>query len=156
MNKMITTILTVLAILVLLPMMAWAQETTLTTSVPSCHVLHVELIGNGEVAIDNISCKQSGDLQIKRHTRPQLSVISAHDTRLRSAVLNGEDITKSITEGIYTMPELCFDSTLTVEFETIPTTPQTDDSFPLMPALCMLVCSSVGLLVLGIFRKRIK
>ena len=144
--KKITACLLFFAIWVLLPVTAYAQETTLTTRVPSSHTLHIDIAGNGEVVVDGIPCKQTGDLQIPRGTAPQISVKPADNAMLKSAFLDGIDITQELRNGTYKMPQMCLDANLAVTFETAPGTPQTGDFVP-VTALCFaMVLSFIGLL----------
>ena len=143
MKRKLTACLFVLAIWVLFPITVWAQETTLTTKVPSSHTLHIDIAGNGEVVVDGISCKQTGDLQIQRGATPQISVKPADNAVLKSAYLNGIDITQELRNGTYKMPQMCLDANLAVTFEAAPGTPQTGDPVP-VTALCFAMVLSVG------------
>lgn len=155
MKRKLTACLFVLVILVLLPVTVWAQETTLTTKIPSSHTLHIDIAGNGEVVIDGISCKQAGDLQIQRGISPQISAEAANGTVLKTAILNDKDITEDLRKGTYKMPQMCFDANLTVVFEAAPSTPQTGDPAS-VTALCltMLLSLSGALCCLPLPRKR--
>ncbi len=146
MKRKLTACLFVLAIWVLLPVTAYAQETTLTTKVPSSHTLYVDIAGNGEVVVDGVPCKQTGELQIQRGTTPQVSVKPADSAVLKNVLLNEKDITEELRKGIYKMPQMCFDAKLTVVFEAVTGTPQTGDPIP-VTALCFaMVLSLAGVL----------
>ena len=144
--KKVTACLFVLAIWVLFPITVWAQETTLTTKIPSSHTLHIDITGNGEVIVDGVICKQTSDLQIHRGTTPLISVKPADGAVLKSAFLNGIDITQDLRKGTYIMPEMCFDTKLTVVSEAVPGTPQTGDPVPVTGLWFAMVLSLAGAL----------
>lgn len=146
MKRKLTACLFILAIWVLFPVTAWAQETTITTQIPSNHTLHIDIAGNGEVLVDGVSCKQTGDLQIQRGTTPQITVKSAGGAVLKTAVLNEEDITEELSTATYLMPEMYFDAALTVVFESVSDVPQTGDPAPVKGLIFAMLLSVTGVL----------
>ena len=156
MKRKLTACLLIFAIWALFPITVWAQETTLTTKIPSSHTLHIDIAGNGRVIVDGVPCKQTGDLQIQRGTTPQISVKSADNAVLKSAYLNGIDITQELRKGTYSIPEMCFDTKLTVVFETVPGTPQTGDSVPVTALCFVMVLSFIGLLYCLLLQRKRK
>lgn len=144
--KKITAYLVCLLTVLVLPLVVSAQETTLTTKVPSSHTLYIDIAGNGEVVVDGVPCKQTGDLQIQRGTTPQVSVKPADGAVLKNVHLNEKDITEDLRKGAYILPKMCSDTKLIIVFETAPGTPQTGDPVPLA-ALCLaMVLSFIGML----------
>ena len=142
--KKITACLLIFAIWVLFPVTVRAQETTLTTRVPSSHMLHIDIAGNGRVIVDGVPCKQTGDLQIPRGTTPQISVKSADNAVLKSAYLNDIDITKELRNGTYIMQEMRYNANLTVLFDSVSGTPQTGDPVPVTLLCFAMVMSLAG------------
>ena len=116
------------AIVMLLPVTVWAQETTLTTVVPSSHVLHLELTGEGTIVVDGVAYTQSADIQIQRKSRPEISLQITDGNKLKSVLWGDEDITEAIRKGSWTMPEVIEDVSLSVTFEKTSSTPQTGDA----------------------------
>lgn len=146
MKRKFTACLLIFAIWMLLPVAVWAQETTLTTRVPPSHTLHIDIAGKGSVIVDGVPYKQTGDLQIQRGATPQISVKPTNGGVIKTATLNEKDITDELRKGTYSMPEMCFDTKLTVAFEAVPGTPQTGDPVP-VTALCFtMVLSLAGVL----------
>lgn len=146
MKRKLTAWLILLAIAVLLPVTVQAQETTLTTKVPSIHTLHIDIAGNGRVIVDGVPCKQTGNLQIPRGTTPQISVEPADGVVLKSAFLDGIDITQELCNGTHEMPQMCLDANLAVTFEAAPGIPQTGDSVPVVALCFTMVLSLAGVL----------
>lgn len=146
MKQKLTAYLFILVILALFPVAAYAQETTLTTKIPSSHTLHIDIAGNGEVLVDGVSWKQTGDLQIQRGTTPQITVKSAGGAVLKTAVLNEEDITEELGTATYCMPEMYFDAALTVVFESVSDIPQTGDPAPVKGLIFAMLLSVTGVL----------
>lgn len=138
----IVCFLTVLA----LPLVASAQETTLITKIPSCHTLHIDIAGKGEVIIDGVSCNQTGDLQIQRGATPQIWVKPADGWVIKTVLLEDEDITQKLCKGTCKMPQMCLDAKLTVIFEAVPGTPQTGDPVPAAVLCLAMVLSFIGML----------
>ena len=121
--KLITALILV-AIVMLLPVTVWAQETTLTTVVPSSHTLHLELSGEGAIVVDGVAYTQSADIQIQRKSRPEISLQITDGNKVKSVLWGDEDITEAIRKGSWTMPEVTEDVVLTVTFEKTSSTPQ--------------------------------
>ena len=132
------------AIVMLLPVTVWAQETTLTTVVPSSHILHLELTGEGTIVVDGVAYTQSTDIQIQRKSRPEISLQITDGYKVKSVLWGDEDITEAIRKGSWTMPEVIEDVSLSVTFEKTSSTPQTGDAF--QPELWL---STAGISLLG-------
>ena len=161
MKRKLTACLLIFAIWVLFPVTVWAQETTLTTKVPSSHRLQIDIAGKGEVIVDGISCKQSCDLQIQRGTTPQIAVKPANRSVVKSAILNDVDITQQLRKGTYKMPQMCFDGKLTVVFQAVPGAPQagsapTGDCVPVMALSVTMALSLTAALFCLLLQKKKK
>lgn len=130
--KKITACILFLAIFVLPPVTARAQETTLSTKIPSSHTLNIELVGNGRILVDETIYTQTESLEIKRGTSPKITFLSTDGAIVKAVFLDGEEITEDVLSGTWSMPPLCFNAELKVVFEFVPNTPQTGDPVPLM------------------------
>lgn len=136
------------AIVMLLPVAVWAQETTLTTVVPSSHILHLELTGEGAIVVDGVAYAKTADIQVQRQHRPEITIQAADGSKIKDVLWCREDVTTAIQNGKWTAPEITEDAVLTVTFEKISNTPQTGDSFHpglwigllIFSALCLMVC----------------
>ena len=142
------------AIVMLLPVTVWAQETTLTTVVPSSHVLHLELTGEGAVVVDGVAYTQSADIQIQRKSRPEISLQIADGNKVKSVLWGSEDITEAIRKGSWTMPEVIGDVSLSVTFEKVSDNPQTGDAFDLLLWFAIAALSLLGLTICWLMRKK--
>jgi hypothetical protein len=137
-----------IAIVILLPVTAMAQETTLTTVIPSSHTLHIELTGKGTVSVDGVAYAQSADAKIPRKGRPEISLQAADGYKIKVILWNDENITADFQSGKWTAPEITEDATLTVVLEKVSSNPQTGDtSHPglwfallILSVLAMIVC----------------
>lgn len=151
--KIVQAFILVLIVMVL-PAKAWAQETNLTTVVPSSHTLHIELTGNGTVVIDGVSYTQAVDLQLKRHSKPEIAILAADGFKIKTVFWGNEDITAAFQDEKWTAPEALEDAVLTVTFEKISSTPQTGDTFRPELWIGLLILSLLGLMVCLLKRKK--
>ena len=117
-------------IVMLLPITVWAQETTLTTTIPSSHTLHMEVTGNGTIKVDGVAYTKTASLQVQRQHRPEISVLAA-DGKIKTVLWDGDDVTAAFQSGKWTAPEILEDAVLQVVFEGPSDIPQTGDHRPL-------------------------
>ena len=144
------------AIVMLLPVTVWAQETTLTTVVPSSHILHIELTGEGAIVVDGVAYTRSADIQIQHKSRPEISLQITDGHKVKSVLWGSEDITEAIKKGIWTMPEVTEDVALTVTFEMTSSTPQTGDASRPDLWFTMAALSLIGMINCRLMRKKQK
>ena len=144
------------AIVMLLPVTVWAQETTLTTVVPSSHVLHLELTGEGAIVVDGVAYTQSADIQIQRKSRPEISLQITDGNKVKSVLWGSEDITEAIRKGSWTMPEVIEDVSLSVTFEKTSSTPQTGDASRPDLWFTIAALSLIGMIICWLMRKKQK
>ena len=149
-------VLILAAIVLLLPVMVWAQETTLTTDVPSSHILHLELIGEGAIVVDGVAYTQSADVQIQRKSRPEISLQITDGNKAKSVLWGSEDITEAIRKGSWTMPEVIEDVSLSVTFEKTSSTPQTGDVSRPDLWFTIAALSLIGMMICWLMRKKQK
>lgn len=131
----------------LLSVSVWAQETTLTADVPSVHALHIELTGNGKIVVDSVPYEKTADIQIKRHSAPEISVIPDSGWNLKSILLDGQDITAEFRGGIFDFSEMCDDRKLTVVFEAQSSIPQTGDQSNMELLYLLMFLSAFGMVL---------
>lgn len=151
--KRITACIVVLLTAMFLPLAVSAQETTLTTVVPSGHTLHIELMGEGRIVVDGVAYTQTADIQIQRHSQPVVSVKSNNNF---SVTFNGEDITEQIRNGNWRMPPMNRDTQLIVVFEGTATIPITGDRINASLLFVVAYLSLMGLLLCLRAQRRIK
>lgn len=150
----ITKAFILVLIVMVLPVTVWAQETTLTTNIPSVHTLHIELTGNGRIVVDGVSYEQTADKQIKRHSAPEISVIPDNGWKIKSVTLDGQDITGKIQRDTFTFPEIYGDVELIVVFEAQSGTPQTGDKSNIEMLFLLMLLSVIGMILcVGTYRK---
>lgn len=135
------------AIAMLLPITVWAQETTLTTVVPTNHILHIEVTGDGTITIDGVAYTQTADVQVWRQHRPEINIQAADGSIIKTVLWGNEDVTAAFQDGKWTAPEVLEDAVLTVTFEKISNTPQTGDNFHPECWIGLLVFSMLGFAV---------
>lgn len=152
--KRITAYIVILLIITALPLTVSAQKTTLTTVVPSSHLLHLELAGEGAIVVDGVAYTQSADIQIQRKSIPKISLQITDGNKVKSVLWGSEDITEAIRKGSWTMPEVIEDVSLSVTFEKISGTPQTGDTSHLGLWFSLLLFSMFGLIVCLLIRKK--
>lgn len=134
-------------IIALLPVSVWAQETTLTTNIPSVHTLHIELSGNGRIIVDGVPYEKTEDIQISRHSTPVISATPDSGWKLKSVSFSGKDITEQIQNGTFTCSEMCNNEELIVVFESQSNTPQTGDQSNIENLCLLMLLSVIGMLL---------
>ena len=144
------------AIVMFLPVTVWAQETTLTTVVPSSHILHLEMTGEGAIVVDGVAYTQSADIQIQRKSRPEISLQITDGHKAKSVLWGSEDITEAIRKGSWTMPEVIEDVSLSVTFEKTSSTPQTGDASRPDLWFTIAALSLIGVMICWLMRKKQK
>ena len=135
------------AFIMLLPVTVWAQETTLTTVVPSSHTLHIELTGEGTIIVDGVAYTKTADIQVERQSSPEIALQITDGYKIKSVFWGSEDVTAAFQNGKWTAPEITEDAVLTVTFEKISSTPQTGDSFHPVSWFGLLIFSALGFVV---------
>ena len=151
-----TKIFLIFCIVSMLTISAWAQETTLTTVVPSSHILHLELTGEGAIVVDGVAYTQSADIQIQRKSRPEISLQITDGNKVKSVLWGSEDITEAIRKGSWTMPEVIEDVSLSVTFEKTGSTPQTGDASRPDLWFTIAALSLIGMIICWLMRKKQK
>ena len=111
-----------------LPVAVWAQETILTTIVPSSHTLYIELIGDGTVIVDGVAYTNSTEIQLPRHSKPQISLRAADGYKIKTILWEGENVTEAFKAEIWTGPSVTTDMRLNVILESNRTPAQTEDT----------------------------
>ena len=142
------------AIVMPLPVTVWAQETTLTTVVPSSHTIQLTLTGEGTILVDGVAYTKTVDIQVQRQHRPEIFILAADDSKIKTVLWGSEDITAAFQDGKWTAPEILKDAALTVTFEKISSTPQTGDNTHPELWFGLLIFSMFGLIVCLLHRKR--
>ena len=137
-----------------LPVTVWAQETTLTTNIPSVHTLHIELTGNGKIVVDGVLYEKTADIQIHRHSIPVISIEAENGWKIKSASFNNQVITEQIKSGRFAFPEMRYDAELIVVFEAQGGTPQTGDKSNIEILFLLMLLSVIGMILcVGTYRK---
>ena len=142
------------AIVMLLPITVWAQETTLTTVVPSSHTLHIKVAGNGTVVVDGVAYAKTADIQLQRQNRPEVSIQAAVGSKIKTVLWDGENVTEAVTNGKWIAPAVTEDVVLSVTFEKIGSNPQTGDCFHTELWFVLLILSVLGLAICLLRRKK--
>ena len=143
-----------ITIVMFLPITVWAQETTLTTVVPSSHTMQLVLTGEGTILVDGVAYTKTAYIQVQRQHRPEVSVLAADGSKIKTVMWGGEDITAAFQDGKWTAPEILNDVALTVTFEKISSTPQTGDNTHPELWFGLLIFSMFGLIVCLLHRKK--
>ena len=142
------------AVVTMLPISVWAQETTLALNVPSTHILHIELIGNGRIIVDGVPYEQTADKQVKRHSTPVISVLPDNGWKLKSVFLDGQDVTSEFQGGAFVFSEMCDDLKLTVVFEVQSSTPATGDKSRVEILSLIMILSVIGMALCAMIHRK--
>lgn len=110
-------ILSLLAVLLLcLPVVSFAAETTLTTTVPSDFTLNVDIQGKGAVIVDDNAYNTDTALTIERLKETKIDITPFAGYKLKSLHYNGENVLSKLSSGTLVLPPLEQDSVLKVVF----------------------------------------
>ena len=154
MKRRLAACLFALILLVISSVAAQAQETTLTTVVPSGHTIHLTLAGEGTVLVDGVAYTKSADIQVPRQHRAVISVSAADGSNVKTVLWDGEDVTAAFQNGKWTAPEILNDAVLTVTFQKLSSTPQTGDAFCVKLWISLLISSLFGLAICLLPRRK--
>ena len=113
-NRIILSLLAVL--LLCLPVVSFAAETTLTTTVPSDFTLNVDIQGKGAVIVDDNAYNTDTTLTIERLKETKIDVTPFAGYKLKSLHYNGENVLSKLSSGTLVLPPLEQDSVLKVVF----------------------------------------
>ena len=143
----------VLVLMVNLAIPVFAQTTTLTTTIPDAYPLHLEIQGEGKVAVNGVIYDRSTDISAPRNTAIAITLYPQEGHHIDSIIYNGEKITAD-NNGSVTLPNITEESSFKVEFLPNSSTPTTGDSSNLFLYLSLLVFSGAALVLLCFLRKR--
>lgn len=138
-----------------MPLTAYAQDTKLTTTVPSQFLLKIEIDGKGKVQVGEKCFSETTTVSVKRHTKTAITVIPAANYEIKSVLYNGEAITDNLQNHTLILPEPTDDSILSITFEEKAQPPQTGDN-PYLLYLCVIVMMFSGLILVWLAIKRDK
>lgn len=143
-----------LVIFLYIPPTAFAQDTQLTTIVPSQFLLKIELDGKGEVQIGEKHFSTSTTISVNRHTETEIALIPAENYEIKSVLYNGKLLTGDLRNDILTLPELTGDSVLIIAFTEKVSPPQTGQKqYWLLP--CMIGMIFSGMMIVWLKAKKV-
>lgn len=136
-------------LLLMLPMslIVRAQETIITTVVPSTHTLTIEISGKGIVSVTGKQYSKTTEIQIPRLSAPLIEMKAAENYQLDSVYFNGMDITNQFSDNKWTMPDIISDAILIVDFESESGIPTTGDTSNICLWLILMLLALLGLIV---------
>ena len=133
----------------------FAQTTTLTTTVSDAYPLHLEIQGEGKVAVNGVMYDGSTDISAPRNTAIAITLYPNEGHHINSVVYNGKKITADSNNSV-TLPNITEESSLKVEFSPTSSIPTTGDSSNPLIYLLLFTFSAVALvLLIGIRKKHI-
>lgn len=129
-----------------------AQETTLITSVPLSHTLHLNIDGKGTVSVNGNKHSKTKNIPVNRHSEPFVQIQAARGYSVRSVVYNNENITHLFNSNKWTMPKVEADVSLSVVFVKDSGNPPTGDTFT--PWMMVLLSVSIMGLIMCVWNIR--
>lgn len=138
-------IFSILFLLLPLPLIVKAKETKLTTIVPSAHMLIIEISGKGIVSVDGKQYSKSTGTLISRQTTLLIEIKPANNYCLDTVSFNGENITKAMSNGKWTMSNMIADAVIKVDFEPESDIPATGDTSNICLWFILMLLSFIGL-----------
>ena len=147
MKKYISALLLTVFILMLAPL-AFADSTTLTTSVPTIHSISLDIGSGGSV---NGLCGKT-EIGADRHSKIVFEIKADSGYKIRSAIYNGEDVGAKVSGGKFVIESLESDGSLKVRFLRR-ISPQTGDNSDMLLWSAVLILSGTGVCLL---RKKVR
>lgn len=129
-----------------------AQETTLITSVPLSHTLHLNIDGKGTVSVNGNKHSKTKNISVNRHSEPFVQIQAARGYSVKSVVYNNENITDLFNSDKWTMPKVEADVSLSVVFVKDSGNPPTGDTFT--PWMMVLLSVSIMGLIMCVWNIR--
>lgn len=146
-------VLFVFLMVICTPCLAFAQDTTLTVTVPSQFLLRIQINGKGEVQVGEMRFSETTTVPVDRHTKTAITVISTDNYEIESILYNGERMTENLQNHTIVLPEPTGDSVLTIFFAEKRLPPQTGDARNLLyPCIIVILFSYLMLAWLTIKR----
>ena len=137
-----TVMLLAVLLLSLIPLSAFAAETTLTTTVPSEFSVKIEIEGKGSVIVDGVEYSENAEIVVKRNEEISYKILSEEGYEIKSVLYNDADVTESLKDGVITIFAEG-DGVLKVTFSAIPENPKTGDDSNLIGAIItMMICAA--------------
>ncbi len=99
----------------LIPVSAFAAETTLTTTVPSDISLKIQISGKGSVFVNGKEYKKSKEITLKRSGEILYKIVPNKNYEVKSVLYNGDDMTESLKDGTFSVA-VNGDAVLKVDF----------------------------------------
>lgn len=147
-------VLFVFLMVICTPCLAFAQDTTLTVTVPSQFLLRIQINGKGEVQVGEMRFSETIDISIGRDEETIIMIIPAPDYQIGSVLYNGNHMTVNLQGSILTLPTASDDAELTVIFTEKTSLPQTGDTKHIISNTILIILSLF--LLIWLIRKRKK
>lgn len=147
-------VLFVFLMVICTPCLAFAQDTTLTVTVPSQFLLRIQINGKGSVQIGEKQFSETIDISIGRDEETIIMIIPAPDYQIGSVLYNGNHMTVNLQGSILTLPTASDDAELTVIFTEKTSLPQTGDTKHIISNTILIILSLF--LLIWLIRKRKK
>ena len=142
MKKYISALLLTVFILMLAPA-AFADNTTLTTSVPTKHSISLDIGSGGSVN----GLRGLNESRACRHSKVVFEIKPDSGYAIKAVLCNGENVTAEVVDGRFVIESLEADVVLKVTFQSL-TSPQTGDDSNLLMWSALLLMSSAGMYLL--------
>ena len=142
-----TVMLLAVLLLTLIPLSAFAAETTLTTTVPSEFFVKIEIEGKGSVIVDGVEYSENAEIVVKRNEEISYQIVPAEGYEIKAVFFNDADVTESLKDGVITI-FADGDGVLKVTFSAIPESPKTGDDSNLIGAILMMMLSLAMIIVM--------
>lgn len=149
-------LLAVLTLYIGTPVFAASSTTTLTTTVPSHFNMNVTIIGNGTVEINGSQLMQTGVIPTERNKEILVTIKPAQDYHLSSVIYAGANISSNVNDGLFTLPPLTDDASISITFEANTSMPNTGDpgSYALIISSITAIASLMGIIILLTFNRK--
>ena len=112
--KKITALLMSLLLILCMGTTAFAQDVTISTTVPERHSVSIEVDGRGKVVANHQICGES--IQVARQSQQAYWMIPDAGKVLSALYYNGKNVTAQVKVGVFTAPALTDDATLRAVF----------------------------------------
>lgn len=141
-----TIMLLAVLLFMLIPLSAFAAETTLSTTIPLKFTVKIEIYGKGSVIVEGVEYSQNAEIVVKRNERISYSILPGAGYDVRSVFYNDVDVTEQLKDGIFTALA-DKDGKLNVTFGEISGVPKTGEDSNLKGAIIMMMLSVAMIIV---------
>ncbi len=131
--KKYLAVLIAIFICLFVPMCTYASQSGFETTVPKTHTVSIEAEHASASYIEGEKGLSTA-YPVPRSSQPQFQITADEGYTIKRVLLNGEDVTSKMANGILKLPEVYENQVIEIETEAIPEDPVEPTSAPVKPS----------------------